>query len=968
MEKQGKSMSATDQGTAEVLGSVLGKSRADFIEAAYRLVLGRPADADGVAHYLDALRRGMRRRELLAKLFLSAEGKANRARNAALEGALGFEVTLARYGVLRPLSLLARVAARPFRQAGNGAAPRPVASLPPATVPPMSIEEWGMFDVPFYAAQAGLPASTTLMEAFAHYESKGWLERLDPHPLFSTRFYLKAHRDVARSGMNPLEHYLVHGFHENRPTTSEFNEHFYRVRHRAQIPERMSGVMHYARVGAKAGFSPVDWLDEAQVKELQARQPGQYPLFAYKAGQYAFVKPNRAIEAIEASCRDGNATPAACGFGPLDIVLPFYKEPHLFALQQRVLLALSGELKRLRVRLIPVLDSPEDPESSRLFDAFVGALSPLFDVLPLKNEANVGFIASSNRGLAEALAASRPALLLNSDCFLTKECLAEMLAVAQCDSLIGFVCPRSNNATICTYPGLAGTWEEQYDHYRTASASLPRITYAPTGVGFCLLITAKVLREVGVLDIAYGQGYNEENDLIMRANRLGYRAVLANHAYAFHMGQQSFAATDYGDDVTAGLLEKRYPEFRGAVARYMSSQEKFLQDALAGACKRNGKYRVLLDATALGPFKNGTSAFITKFVRAFVADRVAFDVTLIASEDAVAFHELRGIQNLSVVVQWPDHTSVEIRFAAVLRLSQPFDLVPLEKGMRLAGTYASFMLDPISYDCQYLYNDKTQEAWELFFQITDGVVYQSKFTAKQFATRFEAMRAVPSLVSYHSLDVSEYAYPEAVSPASLGLRQARTALANKKFLLVVGNHFAHKDVERAYTLLAAHFPRTPIVVLGRRDLQPVAGHASSIFLQSGEEPDDVIQFLYENAEVIVFPSHYEGFGFPLLHAVANDKKLVLRSTEVGHEILDQLGSEAKATFFTQIDELPSAVARSLAGVPTPRPASNVSPQTWARSAAEVAQFLEELIRRDNRELIVNRHVLLRAMSHSADAE
>ena len=49
-----------------------------------------------------------------------------------------------------------------------------------------------------------------------HYHQFGWRLGLDPHPLFSTTWYIEKCTDVRESGQNPLKHYLNCGIHENR--------------------------------------------------------------------------------------------------------------------------------------------------------------------------------------------------------------------------------------------------------------------------------------------------------------------------------------------------------------------------------------------------------------------------------------------------------------------------------------------------------------------------------------------------------------------------------------------------------------------------------------------------------------------------------------------------------------------------------------------------------------------------------
>lgn len=71
------------------------------------------------------------------------------------------------------------------------------------------------FDPSFYALrnpdvqQAGI-------DPLIHYTLYGWREERDPNPEFSTRFYLNDHPDVAAAGVNPFWHYIVAGKAEGR--------------------------------------------------------------------------------------------------------------------------------------------------------------------------------------------------------------------------------------------------------------------------------------------------------------------------------------------------------------------------------------------------------------------------------------------------------------------------------------------------------------------------------------------------------------------------------------------------------------------------------------------------------------------------------------------------------------------------------------------------------------------------------
>ena len=46
---------------------------------------------------------------------------------------------------------------------------------------------------------------------------------------------------------------------------------------------------------------------------------------------------------------------------------------------------------------------------------------------------------------------------------------------------------------------------------------------------------------------------------------------------------------------------------------------------------------------------------------------------------------------------------------------------------------------------------------------------------------------------------------------------------------------------------------------------------------SGSLDDSFVESLYRNANVVVFPSHYEGFGLPVMHALGYKKPVVARA-------------------------------------------------------------------------------------------
>jgi hypothetical protein len=74
-----------------------------------------------------------------------------------------------------------------------------------------------LFDLPYYSEQLiGAGLDVPAFRRMTHYMEDGWRLGLDPNPLFRSTFYLDINEDVALSGVNPLLHYVLFGWREQR--------------------------------------------------------------------------------------------------------------------------------------------------------------------------------------------------------------------------------------------------------------------------------------------------------------------------------------------------------------------------------------------------------------------------------------------------------------------------------------------------------------------------------------------------------------------------------------------------------------------------------------------------------------------------------------------------------------------------------------------------------------------------------
>lgn len=584
----------------------------------------------------------------------------------------------------------------------------------------------------------------------------------------------------------------------------------------------------------------------------------------------------------------------------IDLIVPVYRNRELTGRCLDSLVANVREIAPYQPRIIVVNDSPDDAEVTEYLRRFQRAQPT--SVL-LENEQNRGFVKSVNRALALTREARRAAVLINSDTETFPGTLLHLLAAAETDPQIGFACPRSNNAAISTFPqlphsqgGRSLTPEHTYRNWRDLSHLLPQVTYAPTAVGFYLFIRREVVLDFAPLNEDFELGYEEENDLVMRANKVGYRAALANHAFAFHAGSASFllheADLDSRKSRNLHKLMGMHPEFLPLVRQYESSPEARAERLLKNLLpSQAGTLRMLIDLNRMGPYTNGTSELSVAVVERILlehADR--FDVTVVCSRESFKFHELDRFPNLRRI------DAISGDYAIAVNLGQPFDLHQINVLETSAPVNVYGMLDTIAQDCGHLAVDSDLGAfWKYVADHANGVFYISDFARATFTNRYP--RCHPS--HYTRLlptRLADYA------------QQYEGVPQGERHILVMGNHFPHKASQPVGEFICGRFPNATVAVLGSGE----ATRPNMQAFRSGHVEDRQMKELFAGASVVVLPSYYEGFGFSLLHALALGKPVVARNIPATREILATFGSASGIFLFDADDEIPGRLVEAIA--------------------------------------------------------
>jgi GT2 family glycosyltransferase len=598
----------------------------------------------------------------------------------------------------------------------------------------------------------------------------------------------------------------------------------------------------------------------------------------------------------------------------LVIVVPFYKNLHLVRTLAKNLCSLSDELKQINTECVFIDDSPDFPG---MHDAVSRAAKLLQEqgihVYHHTNQKNIGFVESTNVGMQYALDREAHCLLLNSDVQLSSGCLTEMLAVLEEDPMTAIVNPRTNNATICSLPFLSRhtkrSYSESLANFKSLYTLLPRRTFIPTGVGFCFLVKSTVLQEFELLDNIYSPGYNEENDYCMRVNRRGYRIAMANWAFAFHNLSSSFGSdqSQENDRINREKLISRYPEYNRLIDSYLKSASfKFELGLESKISERDSVPSLAVDLSHVRADHTGTAELGILFLHSLThSEKRNFKISVIIKPEVAKYHRLGWILPEVVAVS-PD---VAGGFDVVVKPAQPFSVGDVENLSRW-GLYNFFMmLDTIAVDCGYLYEDQLSAVWNLTARVSDGLIFISQFAKDQFNRRYMVSPDVKQLPLLLSLSAKDYLndprtlHYNSEEEASCIL-EADSLIPDSDFIFIVGNHFAHKEVGPTLESLSKLFPNEIFIALSSE----ASEEDNKITYQAGNLSQEFIDSLFSKAKFIVFPSHYEGFGFPIAHGLARGATVIARHSPVNNEIAKVWSGPGKLLFFSTRRDLQAIIS------------------------------------------------------------
>lgn len=233
-------------------------------------------------------------------------------------------------------------------------------------------------------------------------------------------------------------------------------------------------------------------------------------------------------------------------------------------------------------------------------------------------------------------------------------------------------------------------------------------------------------------------------------------------------------------------------------------------------------------------------------------------------------------------------------------------------------------------------------------QRADRVITVSHHTAKD-AIKFFQIDQEKIRVVHHG--VTEVFRPD-VGPAAIERVRNKYQIGSSPYLLCVGTLEPRKNLVRLLEMYRAFTPINSaydLVLAGGRGWQDEAIHQQAEALAprvhlTGYLPPEDLPPLYAGATLMIYPSLYEGFGMPLLEAMASGVPVVASNTSAIPEVVGDA-----AVLFDPVDiaEMGEAVLRvlrdpALAADLRSKGLARAGDFTWERAARETLAVYQEL--------------------------
>jgi len=401
------------------------------------------------------------------------------------------------------------------------------------------------------------------IDPLEHFVLHGWKEGRNPNDWFNTREYLEKNSDVAQAGINPFVHRIKCGIHEGRDFGFESLSQMDFTKILEVIKKNPKLILKALEIIYK--YRNFDVLKEKirykieQEAKLKEKDIWHFKKILLDDSMIYRAKIDKILEKLEK---------------PIDILIPVYNSKSL------LIRCIDSVIKNTNIpyRLIICDDaSTEEGIWEYLLDIKQEYENKGFNkgILVIRNQENLGFVKTVNKMFEFT---ENHFVVLNTDTEVPSEWLQRLIFPILENPNIASATPMTNACTIFSFPemNVDNPLFEDLDvesidkHFKYVISEYIEV---PTGCGFCMAFNKKVCDEIGLFDEVFGKGYGEENDWSMRARKKGYINVVVPNLFVYHKHGGSFKSEEKKKLIENNLriLLQRFPDYEKLVRDFILS-------------------------------------------------------------------------------------------------------------------------------------------------------------------------------------------------------------------------------------------------------------------------------------------------------------------------------------------------------------------------------------------------------------
>ncbi len=451
------------------------------------------------------------------------------------------------------------------------------------------IGESGLFSHGWYLRQYPDVASSGV-DPIEHYLRYGASEARDPNQYFDSDWYLQQNPDVANAGTNPLVHYIRKGAEEGRDPGPLFNSKQYR-QNPLVTDSGLNPLAYYLRSLVDEAVDRLDVVPPINTNvansEATGFGPGGPPSLAEGSAALE-ARADKSIQVVAADTSGINElsnTYNVSASGPTSVNVNTHDYEALvstLAVQRRsrvaqldltppelisirdlgmfdpalsielrpsavvdtsIIIPVFGELQYTLECLLSIARYTSDVSYEVIVvddcsaDNTPTTVPKVKNIVYLRNETNLGFIRSCNRGASEAR--GKYLIFLNNDAQVTSGWLSTLIETFHLHSRVGAVGPkvlypdgRLQEAGAMVNRDGTSTLIGLFDDPQLARFnSLREVVYCS---GVCLLVEKEVFLKLGGFDESFAPAYCEDCDLSFRLRRVGLRVIYNPDSVIYH--------------------------------------------------------------------------------------------------------------------------------------------------------------------------------------------------------------------------------------------------------------------------------------------------------------------------------------------------------------------------------------------------------------------------------------------------